>query len=328
MFGSAGSGGRTIIRVKKNSRSMAERMWLPKNYTKAHCVTCRATVGRAFNRTPEMTDSIDLDSYLHRIGFRGDSRPTLETLRTIHALHPQTIPFENLNPLLRRPVRLDAASLEDKLVRSGRGGYCFEHNLLLRHALEALGYRVTGLAARVLWGAPQGAVTSRTHMLLRVYVDGTSYLADVGFGGLTLTAPLRFATDVEQPTPHEPARITSSGNEFLMQAKLGEAWHTLYRFDLQEQHLIDYELANWYTSAHPRSFFVNGLMVARSDPGRRYTLRNTELSVYESGGRHEHRTLASVAELRDALTGLFQLSLPEGPEVDAALARLATPGPS
>lgn len=273
-----------------------------------------------------MPASIDLNAYCRRIGFTGDRAPSLETLQDIHALHPQAIPFENLNPLLHVPVRLDAESLEAKLVRGGRGGYCFEHNLLLRHALETLGFQVTGLAARVLWGAPAGAVTSRTHMLLRVEVGGTPYIADVGFGGLTLTAPLRFLTGVDQTTPHEPARIVSSGAEFLMQVKLGTDWQTLYRFDLQEQQLIDYELANWYTSTHPRSFFVNGLMVARSDLGCRYTLRNTEFSVYRIGGATEHRRLSSAAELRDTLTGPFNLSLPEG--IDAALERVIATAPA
>jgi N-hydroxyarylamine O-acetyltransferase len=273
-----------------------------------------------------MAAAVDLDAYCERIGFRGLRAPTLETLRAIHSLHPRAIPFENLNPLLRLPVPLDAKSLEAKLVRGGRGGYCFEHNLLLKHVLEAMGFQVKGLAARVVWNAPPGSVTSRTHMLLHVDVASTAYLADVGFGGLTLTAPLRFVIDVEQDTPHEAARVAADGEEFLMQAKLGTDWHTLYRFDLQEQHQIDYELANWYTSTHPRSFFVNGLMVARSEPERRYTLRNTEFSVYHAGGRQERRTLVSAAELRDALTGPFGLLLPAGTALDATLERLTASG--
>ena len=97
----------------------------------------------------------DLEAYLERIGYTGDRTPSLATLQAVHALHAQTIPFENLDPLLRRPVRLDVESLQQKLVHGGRGGWCFEQNLLLRHALEAMGFKVTGLAARVLaYGCP------------------------------------------------------------------------------------------------------------------------------------------------------------------------------
>src|SRR5262249_15051302 len=87
--------------------------------------------------------AIDLNAYFDRIGYSGARTPTLDTLRAVVLRHTEAIPFENLDPLLRRPVRLDAASLQRKLVRDGRGGYCFEHNLLLRHALEGLGFAVT-----------------------------------------------------------------------------------------------------------------------------------------------------------------------------------------
>ena len=116
--------------------------------------------------------AIDLDGYFQRIGHEGPRKPTLETLRALHVRHTEAIPFENLNPFLRRPVRLDPASLEQKLVRDGRGGYCFEQNLLFRDVLTALGYRVRGLAARVVWNAPEGAITARSHMLLLVEIDG------------------------------------------------------------------------------------------------------------------------------------------------------------
>lgn len=188
--------------------------------------------------------AIGLDAYFHRIGYDGGREPTLETLRGIHAGHARNIPFENLDPLLRRPVRLDAASLEEKLVRGGRGGYCFEHNLLLSHALRACGFRVTGLAARVLWSYPRDAVTPRSHMLLRVEIDGEPYVADVGFGGLTLTAPLRLQADIEQETPHEPFRLASAGDGFVMEARVRNRWMPLYRFDLAEQFQPDYEVSS------------------------------------------------------------------------------------
>jgi N-hydroxyarylamine O-acetyltransferase len=268
-----------------------------------------------------VTPAFDLDAYFARIGHSGSRSPTIDTLAAIHACHPQAIPFENLDPLLRRPVRLDAASLQQKLVREGRGGYCFEQNLLLYHALQALGFEVTGLAARVLWNQ-EDAVRARTHMLLLVDLDGTPYVADVGFGGLTLTAPLRLAADIEQATPHEPFRLIDAGGAFVMQAHFGDAWKPLYRFDLQEQLLPDYEVTNWYLSNHPDSQFVTGLIAARAERDRRYALRNNELAVHHVLGRTERRVLTSVAGMRSALEDAFRLTLPVGPERDAALARL------
>src|SRR5688572_5787925 len=103
---------------------------------------------------PGSDHPLDLDAYFERIGHRGPRPATLDTLAAIHALHPAAIPFENLDPFLGRPVRLDLPSLERKLVDERRGGYCFEHNLLLAAVLRRLGFAVTGLAARVLWNQP------------------------------------------------------------------------------------------------------------------------------------------------------------------------------
>jgi N-hydroxyarylamine O-acetyltransferase len=226
-----------------------------------------------------------------------------------------------LNPLLKWPVRLDPASLEQKLVRDGRGGWCYEHNLLLSHVLRALGFRVTWLAARVLYNAAEGAAPARSHMLLRVDLDDQPYIADVGFGGLTLTAPLRLEADTEQSTPHESFRLIRAGEEFVQQAKIQAAWKTLYRFALHEQLLADYEVSNWYLSNHPESIFVTGLIAARPDPERRYTLRNNELVVHHLNSKPEHRILGSAAELRAALEGPLRVRLPDSPHLDTVLER-------
>jgi len=267
-------------------------------------------------------DSIDVAAYFRRIGWSGPRKPTLETLRAIHARHPHAIAFENLDPFLRRPVKLDLASLEEKLVRAGRGGWCFEHNLLLAAVLRSLGFSVTGLAARVLWNAPEGSVRPRGHMLLRVDVEGEPWLADVGFGGLTLTAPLRFRAGIEQSTPHEPFRLIEAEGIFVLEALVREAWKPLYRFDLQPQHSIDYEAANWFLATHPASHFVTGLMVARTAENRRFALMDRRLSTHVLRGETTHRELASVAELRAVLEEVFDLRVPGGPEIDARFEQL------
>lgn len=268
------------------------------------------------------TTAIDLDAYFNRIGFDGLRTPTLDTLRAIQLKHSETIPFENLNPLMGWPVSLDLESLQRKMVAEGRGGYCFEQNLLLKHALDALGFDVTGLAARVLWNTPDGVVLPRTHMLLLVVLDGQRYIVDVGFGGVTLTVPLRLEPDVEQATPHEPFRLIAIDDEFIEQVKIGGHWVSLYRFDLTEQLLPDYEMANWYLSTHPDSRFVTGLLAARPAPDRRYALLNNQLTVHYRNGGRERRLLTGVADMRETLERSFYLVLPDAPEVEAVLARL------
>jgi N-hydroxyarylamine O-acetyltransferase len=144
-------------------------------------------------RFPTLGDE-QFSSYLRRIEFEGDLRADLATLDALHLAHATHIPFENLDVLLRRPIRLDLDSLHAKLVGGRRGGYCFEHNLLFAAALEKIGFAVTRLAGRVRYGST--VPRPRTHTLLSVEVDGTRWLADVGFGaeGLLLPVPMADAS--------------------------------------------------------------------------------------------------------------------------------------
>jgi N-hydroxyarylamine O-acetyltransferase len=264
---------------------------------------------------------LDLDSYLQRIGFSGPRSATLETLRGLQQQHPRSIPFENLDTLAGRPVRLDLPSLERKLVQSRRGGYCFEQNLLFKHALAALGFDAVALAARVVWERPAGEVRARTHMVLLVAVDGQRYVCDVGFGGLTPTAPIALTPDVEQATPHETFRVVALPQEFAVEARVRGEWKRLYRFDLQEQQQVDIELLNHYVMSHAESPMLGRLIAARVGADRRFGLLNGVLNVHPLHGASEQQRLGSVAELRGALDATFGIAVPPGRDSDAALER-------
>ena len=253
---------------------------------------------------------LDLDAYFDRIGYDGPASPTLETFKTIHWLHPQSIPFENLDPFLDRPVALDIASLQRKMVSGGRGGYCFEHNLLFMEVLKALGFSVSGLGARVLWNQPEGAITARMHMLLKVEHDGRPWIADVGFGGLTQTGPLQLIPDLDQQTPHETFRIDLKDGFHHLRVNTGTLW-TLYRFDLSEQFPIDYAVGNYFLSTHPNSQFRNKLMVARALSEGRIALLNRRLSIHRGEGAKEVRELLDEQQLVRVLREDFEIQLPE-----------------
>lgn len=266
-----------------------------------------------------MSQKVNLNAYFERIGFAGSIAPTLATLELIHALHPAAIPFENLNPLLGLPVSLDLAAIGRKLLTERRGGYCYEHNLLLMAVLRDLDFTVRGLAGRVLWNNPDGALGPAHHMLLAVDIGGATYIADAGFGGLTLTAPLRLRADVEQPTPHETFRFTGGDPDWRLEARIGEEWRPLYVFDTTERQPADYAASNTWLSSDPASGFTHELRVALSPPGCRLTLRDTRLSTYALGEPTEVSTLTSVEELHVVLTETFGLQLPPAEQLDPRL---------
>jgi N-hydroxyarylamine O-acetyltransferase len=246
----------------------------------------------------------------------------MDTLAALHLLHPAAIPFENLNPLLGWPVALDIDSLQSKMITEGRGGWCFEQNILFRHALEALGFATVSLAARVLWNAAPGSpLGPRSHMLLLVNLSGEPYIADVGFGGNVLTAPLRLVPELEQRTPHETHRFVCVESSYVLEALVAGEWKPFYRFTLDPQCLSDYEVSNWYLCNHPSSFFRNTLLGARAMPGVRYALHNNRLSIHR-GNATEKRLLSGGRALKECLQSEFGLNLPDAPELVQALERL------
>lgn len=271
-----------------------------------------------------MSGAVNIDRYFERIGYEGPVKISLDTLQALHKKHAQTIPFENLNPLLGIPVNLDIDSLEQKIVNQNRGGYCFEQNLLFLYALKAIGFKAKGLAARIRWNKADNEVTPLSHMLLLVEIGNNQFLADVGFGNNTLTGPLLLAPGKVQQTPHEPRRIIRKNDNFLMQILIDDEWKNLYQFDLREHFLPDYKITNWYLSNHPESHFVTGLIAARPEPGRRYTLRNNIFSIHHINGETEKKELKSVEELREVLEKIFLLQLPDTAKVNQSFSNLLT----
>jgi N-hydroxyarylamine O-acetyltransferase len=266
--------------------------------------------------------SFDFHAYARRTGFDGDGRPTLATLAHLVACHARSIPFENVDAIARRVPALDLDSLQRKLVATRRGGYCFEQNNLLLACLAELGFAVRRLEARVRARIPEDVVTGRTHMALCVTIDGTDYLADVGFGGFAPTAPLRLSDRGEQPTPLGAYRFVEGGGDLLLQARTHEGWNDCYRIGPDRPHPIDEEIGNWFVATHPKSMLRQNLLVARSTPRGRLTLFNRELSL-RAGDADEpvRRTLATRAEIADALADEFGLQL-DAADFDAVMATL------
>jgi N-hydroxyarylamine O-acetyltransferase len=252
---------------------------------------------------------IDLAKYFARIDYPGPTEANLPTLRAVHLAHATHIPFENVDVLLGKPIRLDLPSLAKKLVDHRRGGYCFEQNTLLAAVLELLGFRVARLLARV--HAEGRRLHPRTHMVLEVAADDRAWLADVGFGGWGLLEPIALE-ETESRQCAWDYRLVHDGAEWLLQARQDGRWRELYSFTREPQLPVDFEPANHYTSTHPDSGFVHTLCVQRPLPETRYVLRNRELTVVTAEAT-DTRTLDDDAELLHVLADRFNLELPPGP---------------
>ncbi len=257
---------------------------------------------------------VDLDAYLRRIGYAGAREPTHAVLAALCRAHPAAIPFENIDPLLGRPPSLSPRDIQAKLVGTRRGGYCFEHNALLRQVLLAIGFGVTSLAARVVWMARPGmSGRPRTHMLLMVDVPGDpsgAHIVDAGFGGYLINVPLRLEADLVQASPVSQLRFTKAADVFTLETRLPDGWAAIYRFKLEPQLPADYEPLNWFIATHPASIFRHNLLMERLTPTTRANLLNDRLTLRAIGQAPRVQRLASAAEFDLVMADAFGLQLP------------------
>ncbi|XRQ06715.1 arylamine N-acetyltransferase family protein [Actinomadura welshii] len=262
---------------------------------------------------------VDLPAYLKRIGHDGDLTPTASTLRALHRAHVTSIPFENLEIMLGRPIDPSLAAVQAKLVDSRRGGYCFEHNRLFAAVLEELGYEVTALTGRVTMGTRK--IVAPTHAMLHVRPpeqprDEPAWLCDVGFGAGPLE-PLQFrdGDEVEQDGWHfrlQKGRATTAwapgtANWELHQLR-PEGWVQRHTFAMNETFRVDFDVLNHYVSTSPRSPFTKRPFTQRFTPEVLHVLDGTTLTTTRPDGTTDTRTLAA-EQLPETLASLFDIVL-------------------
>ncbi|MGO4614610.1 arylamine N-acetyltransferase [Nocardia sp. 2YAB30] len=259
---------------------------------------------------------LDLDAYLGRIGFDGERAPTVAALRALVRAHTTSIPFENLEIILGRSIELDLATLQDKMLRRRRGGYCYENVGLFAAALERLGFGVTGLSGRVSMGAG-GGLRPATHALLRVRTaaDDRVWLCDVGFGSGPLE-PFELSTRTREfaagawkfRLEHTIGELGS--DQWVLHQFGREGWIDRYTFTSNPQYRIDYAVGNHFVSTSPRSPFTMRPYVQRFLPDVHHVLDGTTLTTERPDGTSDAREL-DPADLPEILTEVFDIDLTE-----------------
>jgi N-hydroxyarylamine O-acetyltransferase len=256
-----------------------------------------------------VTASLDLDAYFERIRWVGTTSPSLQTLSGILRAHMMSIPFENLDVLLGRPVRLDLESVEGKLVRARRGGYCFEHATLFAAALEKLGFQPVRHTARVVLFAPRAA-SPRTHMILTVPLPDGNFILDPGFGAFAPRVPVPLTDGSQVRADHEVHSLVRDGRYWMLQTRVGDKNVDAWVSTLEEDNLVDFEMGNYFTSTHSRSPFVNRIMMRALTSDGRVTVMNRDLTIWRANEPYSTQ-LADRASLRALVIEHFGFDLPE-----------------
>lgn len=251
----------------------------------------------------------NLDAYLARIGWEGPLDATLPTLSGLMRAHMRAIPFENLDVLLGRGIRVDLEGVFAKLITARRGGYCFEHSTLLSAALERAGFEPVAHCARVVMAVPRTSAP-RTHMFLTVSIDGTPYVLDPGFGGHGPLVPLPLVENQETREGPDVHRFVRHGREWALETSLDGVMAPLWMSTLEAESPIDFVMANHFTSTWPESPFVNRLMLRALTSDGRVSVMNRDVTVLR-GAASETRELADRTALRQLLVEHFGFDLPE-----------------
>lgn len=242
---------------------------------------------------PWGVDRLDLDAYLARIG----ARPT-DPLDVIHRAHLAAIPFENLDVQLGVEVGVDLPDIQAKLVDARRGGYCYEHGVLLSAALDRLGFPVERRLARI--GDPAVVARPRSHLV--VHVDG-QWLADTGFGSGLLEPVALVDGLVSRQGAWTFRTVRLDDGSWQLHEQRDGAWQTHYTIPSETTYPADVEVANFATSHRPTSRFVLQVVVMRKDEERLRALIGRRFTVETPAGQVEERTVGD-DELGDVLRDL------------------------
>src|SRR5579864_3075113 len=249
---------------------------------------------------------LNAPAYLARIAYAGPTPPTIETLRSIHRAHLQTVPFENLDIALGCTIVVDEDATVRKIVEQRRGGFCYELNGAFAALLRELGFRVTLLSARV--AREDGSASPEfDHMALRVDLD-EPWLADVGFGDSFLE-PLRLIPEIEQEQYGQRFRIAAVRGVMIVQRQVGDnPWKSQFRFTLTPRRLCDFEARCQFQQTSPDSHFTRQRICTLPTRDGRITLADLKLIRTTQDGREE-RMLQNEDEWRAVLEEHFGVRL-------------------
>ncbi|MFG2134384.1 arylamine N-acetyltransferase [Streptomyces sp. NPDC048751] len=277
-------------------------------------------------------NSAQVDAYLRRLGVAHPAWPTIDVLRELHLRHLQTVPFENLSIHLGEEIVLEEKRLLDKVLGTGRGGFCYELNGAFAALLTALGFDVTLLAGRV-YGEEGRLGIPYDHMALRVRtVDAGAWLADIGFGAHSYY-PLAFEERGEQADPGGVFRIVEAGPDAAgarggapgaqatgaADLDVSRDGRPEYRLEVRPRVLGDFAVGAWWHRTSPTSHFVRSLVCSRvTEEGGRVTLSGRRLTETAADGRRQERELTTDGEVLTVYRDRFGIELTSVPVVRTA----------
>jgi len=247
---------------------------------------------------------VNLNKYLSRIGVESHKvRPDVETLKLLQRQNLLHVPFENLDIHWKRPIVLDTDSFYKKIVKGGRGGFCYELNGLFNELLIAVGFHTHLVSGRV-YDIEDNPGPEFDHMAIVVLIGGEEYLADVGFGDF-IADPLKIDPSSEQVDREGVfiVRLTEHG-AFEVEKKAGDGWKPECLFGRNAHKLDEFALMCEFHQYSPDSHFTKGKVCSILTETGRKTLTDKKFVVRTNGEKKEE-VIGTEEQFNRVLTSEF-----------------------
>lgn len=230
-----------------------------------------------------MTEA-QLKEYFARTGYAPADRGEDGELSELHLSHMLHIPWESLNPYLKRPVSLDPEDLFDKFVRQHRGGYCFEQNGFFYEVVTSMGYTVSKHIARLnIAGTGFGGNCHRVNIV--TLSNGERRLIDVGCS-VGFLQPLRLEFGVvQEPLGHKYRIIEDPLLGYVVEHEVNGEFTPYLAVNPYPSYDQDFEVASYFTSTNPNSMFVNHITCTLRTPEGRISLNDNIFTTVTYGER-------------------------------------------
>jgi len=278
---------------------------------------------------------MNVQNYLNRIGFNGETEVSLACLTKLQQCHQSTVPFENLDIFTNRKKVLDYNILYQHIVMNKRGGWCHELNGLFSWLLCKLGFNTQLIAARYFDQEKQKFNKLFGHMTIIVDIDGHQYLSDVGLGCIQEPfEPIRIIDGVVHPQVSADFKFTKSDGLWFLNFKgknvvghhrvdmnkvltVDKTWITLFKFDQESRNLEDFQerCDEYQTKESGLSLScVPEALIRSTDGGSVNCLIGSRFTSVRFHGNTDFRTNQlnlSAAEYNKILSETFGITLPQ-----------------
>lgn len=236
----------------------------------------------------------EIAAYLKRLGCPPVDVPDRQALEVLHFAHIQSVVFENLDVHLGRSIEIDIPKIFDKIIRRGRGGFCYELNTLFASLLHSLGYDVTVHAARVVTAGSRWIPFG--HLCLNVECEGR-WLVDVGFGN-SFQRPLRIGEEGVQSDEGGDHRLEKVEEGWFLSSRIfSGSFDPEYRFDVTPRHFDEFRERCHWTQVDHTSGFTRNIMATRPTPDGRRTVLGFTLREF-AGGESSERPISAEERAR------------------------------